>query len=386
MKVVFLGCTSNFGYGFSANVTKINYMARGLTEAGAECVIHNGIIGSKSISKDQSITANGFKVTTLRKHGHEIISWIFNLHKVYKYLKSMKCPNKKNIAIIEWDMYHIFIIYYLLCKITGYKLVTITHEWGPTIVEVNKLRKPSLWLYAKTFGYFADGILPISEYIIDKIRHFKKPYYKLPILAEFTETEADTPDICDKDERTSFVYCASVYYKRIIIMILNAFKIYNRQNGILNLTLVLNGPEDKINEIQEVINNMQIQEYVTIKIKLPYDELLNEYATAAALIIPLDPECEQDEARFSQKIAEYLSSRSPIVTNNVGEIRYYFNDDEVIKCKYDEVSFAETFSWIENNMEICNTIGINGYKKGKKEFNYKTKGEEMNQFFTSLYK
>lgn len=386
MKVVFLGCTDNYGYGFSANITKISYMVKGLTASGAECYIHNGICGNNYVTKEETKEIDGIPVTSLKKRWHEIVSWLFNIGKVFRYLRRQYNKDKKNVVIVEMDMYHIFLLYYLFCKIIGYKLVVISHEWGPTIVEVNKLRKPSIWIYTKTFGYLANGILPISEYIINKIKHFKKPYYKLPILAEFTEVESDTSDICNKNERTNLVYCASVYYKRIIMMILNAYKIYNNANGKLKLTLILNGPQNRLDDIQDEINKMNMQEYVIIKTRLPYNELLNEYATAAALIIPLDPECEQDEARFSQKIAEYLSSKSPIVTNNVGEIKYYFNDDEVIKCNYSEESFARTFCWIENNMERCHEIGINGYKKGKKEFDYKTKGEEMNHFFASLYK
>lgn len=387
MKVVFLGCTDNFGYGFSANITKIGYMAKGLDEAGADCYIHNGICGNRFVDKEETKVVNSIPVTSLRKRGHEIISWIFNIGKVYRYLKRIHDNDEQNIAILEIEMYHIFLLYYLFCKIIGYKLVVISHEWGPTVVEVNKFKKPSLWLYAKTFGYFTDAILPISEYIIDKIKNFKKPYYKLPILAEFTEEEEEEEEEIDntKKERTNFVYCASVYYKRIIMMILNAYKIYNNANSKLKLTLILNGPQNRLDDIQDEINKMNMQEYVIIKTRLPYNELLNEYATAAALIIPLDPECEQDKARFSQKIAEYLSSKSPIITNNVGEIEYYFNDDEVIKCEYSEISFAKTFNWVENNIKRCNTIGLNGYIKGKKEFDYKTNGLNMYKFFKTLY-
>lgn len=385
MKVVFLGCTDNYGYGFSANITKISYMVKGLTEAGADCHIHNGICGNRKVNKDEIKIVDNIPVTSLKKRGHEIFSWIFNVRKVYKYLKGIHNKKEENIAIITIELYHIFLLYYLLCKITGYKFVAISHEWGPTVVEVNKFKKPSLWLYAKTFGYFTDAILPISEYIIDKIKNFKKPYYKLPILAEFIEEEEEEIDNTKK-ERTNFVYCASVYYKRIIMMILNAYKIYNNGNGKLKLTLILNGPQDRLDDIQAEISKMQMQEYITIKTKLPYNELLNEYATAAALIIPLDPECEQDKARFSQKIAEYLSSRSPIITNNVGEIKYYFNDDEVIKCEYYEMSFAKIFKWVESNMEKCHRIGINGYIKGKKEFDYKTNGLKTFEFFKTLFK
>ena len=381
MKVVFLGCTDNYGYGFSANVTKIGYMAKGLIEAGAECVIHNGICGNKFVEKEETIIVEDIPVTSLNKRGHEIYSWIFNIRKQYKYLKEKYSKEDENIAIVEIEMFHILLLYYIFCKIIGYKIVAISHEWCPTVVEINKFKKLLLGLYTKAFGYLSDGILPISEYIINKIRHFKKPFYKLPILADFNEINNSQ----NNPKRANFVYCASVYYKRIIIMVLNAYKIYIGAKGKLKLTLILNGPTNRINDIQEEINKMFLQKYVTIKTKLPYDDLLNEYTTAAALIIPLDPECEQDEARFSQKIAEYLSSKSPIITNNVGEIKYYFNDDEIIKCQYNEESFAKTFNWIENNMERCNTIGINGYIKGQKEFNYKTHGLNMYKFFKTLY-
>lgn len=381
MKVVFLGCTDNYGYGFSASITKVNYMAKGLTEAGANCYIHNGICGNRRVNNDEIKTVDDIPVTSLKKRGHELISWIFNVGKVYKYLKAIYNKDEENIAIIVIELYHIFLLYFLISKIIGYKLIIISHEWGPTVVEVNKFKKPSLWLYAKTFGYFADGILPISEYIIDKIRHFKKPYYKLPILADFTGNETENI----KKERTNFVYCASVYYKRIIMMILNAYKIYNNKNGKLRLTLILNGPQDKLDDIQEEINKIQMQQYVSIKTTLPYNDLLNEYATAAALIIPLDPDCEQDKARFSQKIAEYLSSKSPIITNNVGEIKYYFSEDEVVKCQYNETSFAEAFKWVEENEQKSIEIGSNGYVKGEKEFDYKKNGSRMFNFFRCLY-
>ena len=380
MKIVFLGCTDNYGYGFSANITKIGYMAKGLKEAGAECYIHNGICGNRHVKQDEDIIVDDIPVTSLFKRGHEIYSWIFNISKVYKYLKIKYNKKEENIVIVEMDMYYIFLLYYFLCKLIGYKFVIISHEWAPTIVEVNKFRKPSNWLYTKTFGWFADGILPISEYIIKKIKHFKKPYLKLPILADFNEYECSESDV----QRLSFVYCASVYYKRVIMMILEAFKIYNNDKGKLKLTLILNGPEAKIKEIQEEINGLALQNQAIIKTKLPYEDLLKEYSTAAGLIIPLDPSCEQDEARFSQKIAEYLSSKSPIITNDVGEIKYYFSDNEVIKCQYNEKSFAETIKWVEDNIQHCKTIGLNGYKKGVKAFDYKINGVNLYKFFTSL--
>ena len=378
MKVVFLGCTDNYGFGFSANVTKIGYMAKGLMEAGACCSIHNGIIGSSKVEENQTKVIDGIQVTTFKKRGNQLFSFICNISRTYKYLKQEKEKNGQNIIIITQSLYHILLTYYIMSKLLGYKLVAISHEWGPTLKSINKIKYALLCLYAKTFGWFCDGILPISEYIIEKISHFKKPFFKVPILAEFTE---------DKElavKNNTFVYCASVYYKRVIYMLIDAYNIYIQKGGQINLTLVLNGPQHLLNEVQNYINDISLKGKIIIKTKLPYKELLEEYRRGIALIIPLDPDYDQDKARFSQKIAEYLSTKSAILTNRVGEINYYFNDDEIITCGYNEESFAKTFNWIEQNLEECNAIGIKGYKRGKEEFCYIKVSKKLYDFLNML--
>lgn len=381
MKIVFLGCTKEFGFGFGANITKIGYMAKGLTEAGAACVIHNGIVGSEKITNDQDIEYNGFKVTTFKKRGSQHISWIRNAYRLYRYLKNERVKGDRNIAILELDLYHIMLLYFLMLKILGYKRVVISHEWGPTIVNERRLKYYSHCIFAKTFGWYANGILPISEYIIKKIEHFGKPYYKLPIMADFNEKYEYTPKAENR-----FVYCASVYYKRIIKMVINSYAQYTQEEGggEIKLTLILNGPDNYKKEIADYIETKQLTEKITIKSKLPYKELVNEYLNAKALLIPLDPDYEQDEARFSQKIAEYLSSKTPVITNNVGEIKYYFNDDEIIKCEFNETGFAKAFSWVADNEDKAKEIGIRGYERGVKEFDYRHLGKGMYKFFDLL--
>lgn len=379
MKVVFLGCTGEFGFGFGANITKIGYMAKGLCEAGAECVIHNGITGSPKVSNDQEVIYNSFKVTTFKKRGSLFISWIRNTSRLYKYLKKERVKGERNIAILELDLYHIMLLYFFILKVLGYKRVVISHEWGPTIISAKQLKNYSHRLFAQTFGWFSEGILPISEYIIKRIEHFNKPFYKLPILADFKEEYEYTPK-----EENNFVYCASLYYTRIIKMVINAYAIYKEKGGTIKLTMILNGPENYRRNIVKYIEEKELSERIVIKSKLPYKDLINEYLNAKALLIPLDPNYEQDEARFSQKIAEYLSSKSPIITNNVGEIKHYFNDDEIIKCEFNDESFAKTFIWIEENGEKAKEIGLKGYEKGLKEFDYRNLGKGMYEFLNVI--
>ncbi len=148
--------------------------------------------------------------------------------------------------------------------------------------------------------------------------------------------------------------------------------------------MVLNGPDNYRENIVKYIEEKELSERIVIKSKLPYKELINEYLNAKALLIPLDPNYEQDEARFSQKIAEYLSSKSPIITNNVGEIKYYFNDDEIIRCEFNDESFAKTFTWVEKNGKKAKEIGLKGYERGLKEFDYRNLGKGMYEFFHTI--
>ena len=379
MKVVFLGCTREFGFGFGANITKIGYMAKGLTEAGATCVIHNGIVGSEKVNTDQTLAHNGSLVTTFRKRGNQHISWLRNTRRLYKYLKNERVKGEKNIAILELDLYLIMLLYFFMLKLLGYKRVVISHEWGPTVTGEKRLKYYSHCLFAKTFGWFTEGILPISEYIIKRIGHFKKPYYKLPIMADFMEEYEYTPKADN-----NFVYCASLYYTRIIKMVINAYAIYREKGGAIKLTMILNGPDNYWQNVVKYIEEKDLSERIVIKSKLPYKDLINEYLNAKALLIPLNPNYEQDEARFSQKIAEYLSSKSPIITNNVGEIKYYFSDDEIIRCEFNEDSFAKAFIWVEENGKRAKEIGLKGYERGLKEFDYRNLGNGMYNFFHTL--
>ena len=379
MKVVFLGCTDNYGYGFSANVTKFGYVAKGLSENGVECVFHNGVVGSNKLTQDEVKTFDSFRVTTFKKRGSQLISWLLNSNKLFKYLKNEYLQHDNNFIILTRCDIHILLLYVIFSRILGYKIISVSHEWGPTFVNMRFIKRTSSWLYTKLFGHFSDAILPISEYIIERIKHFDKPYYKLPITADFKDLQK-----CERLPESNFVYCASVYYNRIIEMVIDAYHLFHAEGGKTKLTLILNGPDNLKNSIQEYIKNIHLEDYIIIKSNLKYNILLNEYYSSLALLIPLDPTYAQDEARFSQKIAEYLSSKSPIITNKVGEIKYYFNEDEIITCDYTIDSFSKAFLWVENNKNEAKEIGLRGYYKGLSEFDYRKLGAGLYEVMNGL--
>lgn len=383
MNIVFLDCTQNLGYQFSAGNTKVEMLAKGLKAQGDTVSVINGLEGSRNIKSIESKSYGDIKeVITYpaRKYG-AVLSFL-NLPQLWKDLKRLRRENCKNILIIELQYIHIYHIYHFIAHQLGYKVVAISQEWLPTVKRRYWLQNVSAKLYAKTFGYGIDGIMPISEYIIKRIGKFKKPYIKTPILADYTTCTVEKELVKEQ----TFLYCAFAGYFRVIKFILDAYGLYiSTTENPYSLTLVITGNAQQITEIEKYITLKGLGDKVVMKSRLPYSELLHAFRTSSALLIPLDPNFEQDEARFSQKIAEYLSSGTPIISNRVGEIKYYFKDrDTIILTEYSLEGFSEAFCWVQKNPDLANTIGCNGFELGKLEFNCLDFGKKLHDFFLAL--
>jgi glycosyltransferase involved in cell wall biosynthesis len=381
LNVVFLGTGAGFGYSFAATNTKTEFMARGLVEQGGRVTIINSIVGCSCVNRRTVLHyANLCDVISYPKKGSQIISWLKNLSDLKNDLKSLYESSKKNVVILESPDYHIYKVYCFFARKFGYKIAVISHEWLPTVKSIHFFRKPSAYLYTKNFGYLADGILPISEYIIKKIKKFNKPYLKIPVIAEFNGIQEGNTS------SNYFVYCVYAAYSRVILPLIDAFISYqNMERNNQKLVLVLAGSDSQVQVIVQHIEQMKGGDVVKVKRNIPYCELISLYKNALGLIIPLDPSSEQDHARFSQKIAEYSSTSTPIITCGVGETEFYFRDKEsAFFCNYNPEGFIDAFRWISLHPNLAKNIGKNGYKVGEMFFNYKIVGLQLADFLCSL--
>lgn len=381
MNVVFLDCTQNLGYQFSAGNTKVEMLALALKSQGDKIYVINELDGCSKISKRETLVLPNIEevITYPITAGGAFCSFL-NIPLLFKDLKRLYNPNEKNILILESQYIHIYYLYVLIGQCLGYKIAVISHEWLPTVKRKYWVQNISAALYAKTFGYGINGILPISEYIIDKTKHFKKPYLKTPILASFPK------EIAKVQKGNYFLYCVYADYYRVISLLLDGYKKYYIQShNSYNLILVLSGTDTQIQRIKDYILSEELESKVIILTKLPYSELLSHFSSSKALIIPLDPNHVQDTARFSQKIAEYLSSGTPIISNNVGEIKNYFTDREnIILSEFSAEGFAKAFTWVQTHPEASEKIGINGFNLGKDKFDALNFGADLHQFLQSI--
>lgn len=369
--------SEGYPFQFSANNSKTEFIARGLKENGCKVTVIDTLLGTKGLAHEQAgISQKGIHYYLLPRKGK--LSTIFkNLFKLWRILKKEK-QAKDNYVILGMTLYPAFVLTTILCVIQGYKRIVLFHEWHIGCKQPNFIYKIEAWLKDKTFGYLLNGIFPISHFLLEKGRRFHKPQMILPIMGSYDR------EVHPYIGKYNFTYCGHAYYLLRNHLILDAFKIVIDKYSQAKLTLVLFGNEKQMREVRQFIQEATIPS-IEIKNQISEKELYKLYDTSLSLLIPLDPSSLQDKARFSQKIAEYIGSKRPIITNNVGEIPYYFtNEKSALIVDYTPEAFAEGMIKLIKNPQKADLIGIKGIEVGKIYFDYKKIGEKIIEFMHNL--
>jgi len=229
-------------------------------------------------------------------------------------------------------------------------------------------------LFDKYFMHFIDGSIPISRFLMKHILDNKNiPCIKIPPVVDFDEIDK----IKKIDEGNFFMYVGSAAFIDAIQTTISAFE--QTDDKGFNLYLILSG--SGLDKFKEKVGNSSKKHLIKIMSGLPYDQLIGLMKGAAALLIPLN-ERIQDQARFPNKIAEYLASRRPIITNSVGDIEEYFRHGHNAVLAEDSTvnSYARSLQFVIDNPQKSDEIGKNGYKTGREYFSTQSISGPLQKF------
>jgi glycosyltransferase involved in cell wall biosynthesis len=275
------------------------------------------------------------------------------------------------------------LIYYrILSKIFGFPIIAHYVEYRTVFQDdTGPIDKMKHVLFDKYFMKFVDGILPISEYLIEhlKRRGYSKPYLKVPPLCDFKLFVQEK----QQGEENYFLYVGTLGYMEAIEFIVEAFD--KTENNDYYLHMVVNGNAEQNKVLDGLLSKMKKKDKVKIFSNLKYSVLLHKYIHAKALLIPLTDSI-QDKARFPQKISEYLASGNPIITTNFGEVPYYFKDKEnaLVAMEYSADEYATKMDFVMKNPDASVTIGKRGKETGLKYFDFNSYGADIKKMVISL--
>jgi glycosyltransferase involved in cell wall biosynthesis len=247
-----------------------------------------------------------------------------------------------------------------------------------------RIRKLNDVLFEKYVFKLVDGFFCISDYLYHFIRTNNPsiPLEKIPIISDFDRCVWIRENANNFEDY--FLYCGSLDYLEVIRFILNSFSQIN-QTGKIFLYIVVNGAAKQFSQLYKDIATVHNNHLVKVFRNLTDAQLSYLYANAKALLAPIRPN-QRDVARFPHKIAEYLSSSTPIITTAYGEIPNYFVDNynAAIAKTYTIDSYAAKMILVISRPALASTIGINGFQTGLKNFDYRILSHKMEAFFDNL--
>lgn len=300
------------------------------------------------------------------------------------FLRKKAKANQLDVAIISTHRFILIVYYRILSRIYGFKIVLnyveffskLKKKWYRFGARLNDI------LYDRYAPALSDGVLPISEFLIDHLKKVApaKKFLKIPGLTDFDRyNNVDTIDNCEK----YFLFCGAGAYMEIIKFIIDAYNLL--PDSSVYLYLVINGNKKEMTEVKNYIANSHKKDYIKLLSKLPEKELFTYYKNAMALLIPLRPTF-QDIARFPHKTGEYMASGNPVISTNYGEIKFYFRDnkDMLLADSYDVKLFADKMKFAIDNQEAIKQIGATGKIIASSLFDYKCKAKEIDNFLDQL--
>lgn len=377
--IVFNNVTSNYPHQFTAGNTKMEYMALGFKELGASVTVINSISSCTKDDNDETgISEKGIEYTTF--NSHKTFKGLYNIKQTYKLLKAKKAEGN-NAVIMATSRTHKMLIDIFIAKLAGYKTLFLFHEWRSALKMHSVLHKIDAWLKDHFVIRFFDAYLPISHFLLEECNKVSKRKKKLivPILADYDNEPVKYA------VKPQFSYCCGVWYMMRNTLLLDAMDKLVKDYSNAEMVLILSGNEKDIALFKESIKERPCANNIKIRTKVPFNELNEIYSTSLGLIIPLDPESIADIARFSQKVAEYVATGRPIITNAVGEIPYYFKDN-VSACfaHYSVDGFYHSMKMLLDNTQKADEIGYNGFLVGRYNFDFRKVSAEINHLMDTL--
>lgn len=373
---VFIAYTSGYPVKFGAANTKAEFLAKGLILHGHHVTFVNRFYGSDNVLMSDG-EKDGISFVSFPNKKNKLITLIANFNKLRVYLKSIYKPNCKNVVYVGGGDFLLTVIMIFVAKASHYKVAFIFEEWMAGM-DLPLIKKLSSYMHSHYLGYLCDYILPISEYLIEQSGRFKKPLLKVPVCADFSTQ----PVKIDLTEKPYLLYCAGVGYQKALDFVIDTFCKLNTNYKNVDLHLILSGDSSLIQSYKYKIANLPNCNNIFVFEKLPYSQLWFEYRHARALLIPLFTDKITDIARFSQKIAEYLSSGRPVISTEVGEIKHYFCDKSnmLISAPNDIDGFVECMTYTITNAIKVEEIGLNGYLFGRDNFDFRVVSKKLSEF------
>lgn len=263
-----------------------------------------------------------------------------------------------------------------MCKVLGLKIYKEESEYPFIYFRRKKFfRDLRLNVYQK-IGYTSyNGILVMTKnlftYFRDTCKLPASSMIHVPMTVDLTRFAGQ---VNQNPECFVITYVGYLNeFKDGVITLLRAFAIVHKKHE--NVILRLVGPPSSADitvEINKLIEEEELQSNVDLMGSVSSQDIPRILKDSSILVLAR-PSSLQAEGGFPTKLGEYLATKNPVITTNVGEISQYLQDNvSAFIVEPDSVEkLAESIGSVVENYSHALEVGERGYEVALKYFNPK---------------
>ena len=375
----------------NASVQRILLTFKGLRDAGLNPLIINKISHHQFSNNKKIHRFDGIPYINTPYFNSKPASFIKrNLNKLSGYFGELNLLFKKRKKIETAILYSNYFLeypyYYTLSRIFGFKLIIQYVEMFSSIESRSSFfTKINDRLIDKYICSFCDGVMPISDFLVQHIKKINpdRQVIKIPANSDFAKIDA-IPTLLPGQY---LMYCGTIVYEQVIEFIISLF-VKLKENKIYQgkLLLIISGEQEQNwMRLRSLVKTIPFHQDITIKSNIPHAELIGDYKGADLLMIPMR-NTVQDLARFPHKIGEYTAAKRPILSTNLGELKTYFRDgvSAILADNYSIEAYYDKLASLLSSRQLLDQIGMNGHSIGLANFDYKAQGKQLKAFIDHL--
>lgn len=280
------------------------------------------------------------------------------------------------------------------CKY-GAKFVLDLHENWPaflrTSVHTNTflgklLSSDRQWVnYEKEMCSQADRVITVVDEMKERIEKLGIDGYKIAVVSNTLDLNQFHPvERMSFDENTfRMLYVGGVNYHRGIQYVIEAVSILKKRNIEVHFDLV--GEGSYLGVIKKLVENLQVQDNVTIHGFKHYSQIANLYESAHVALIP-HIKSEQNDNGLPHKIFQYMYAGIPIVFSNCNSlVRIIGETQSGVSYRYDcPEELADVIEELCKHPEELNKYVQHGRQAVIDKYNWKVDGANLVRLYNGL--
>lgn len=375
--------------------TRVENEMKSLTEAGYEVHLAcfqkdkepllektaNGVIHRKPVSK------------FIYKSSVGVLKFPFYFNYWRRYVNEL-FANERFDAIHVHDLPLAKVGYEAKCKY-GVRFVLDLHENWPVLLQLSKhtntflgklLSSNAQWIdYEKKMCGLADKIIVVVDEAKGRINGLGVALDKIEVVSNTLDMNQFDP-IERKEFKTDkfrMLYVGGINYHRGIQYVIQAISLLKKKGIEVHFDLV--GDGSYLADIKQLINELKVQDNVTVHGYKHYTQICDIYESAHVALIPHVKSGHTDNT-IPHKIFQYLYAGIPMIVSNCNPLVRIVNETESgVSYPYDSPeALADIISRFYTHPELLDNYIHHGRQAVIDKYNWKVDGARLVKLYEGL--